>query len=144
MRAVVNSSCIISDVHSSTYPSSPSVWGPSHRRDSSVNHLQHGWFPRACSSPLATPLWIPSGTGCSSLGPLWSHKRCWQSCPSLSSSLLRPTPLPRPTPSQAYCGSQSPSGIRLLCGSSPGCRQILASLWPSTGHGGVHLHHGLR
>jgi len=89
---------------------------------SSLPLLHHVVPPSADSSPLTSPVWVlttgcsPSGTGCSSVGPLRGHKFCQQTCSSVGSSLsMGPQVLPGGC---SKCGlpirSQSPLGIHLL------------------------------
>jgi len=93
-----------------------------------------------CRCSQTAPAWVtsmgcsPSGTGCSSVGPLWGHKPCQQTCSSMGSSLHGST---GPSRSLLQHGiptrSQPPLGMHLLWHGVPsiGCRWRSAPLWTS-------------
>jgi len=94
------------------------------------------------SSPQNCPTWVlpmgcsPSGTGCSKVGPLQSHKSCQETCSSMGSSLsIGPQVLP-----EACSSVGSPQGHSLFWAStcsgvvsSTDCRWISAPPWTSMG-----------
>jgi len=84
---VVSSSHLVSASPSSSHSSLAPAWGPSHRRQTTTNISNMGPSHRL---QLFTncPVWMlptgcsPSGTGCSSVGPLWGHKSCQEPAPA--------------------------------------------------------------